>query len=440
MTLERVFNPLIKEIKFMLEVAISDIQAREILDSRGYPTLCVKVITDLGTFGEACVPSGASTGIKEALELRDQDGSRYQGKGVLQAKRHITEILLPVLQGLNIFDQILVDTIMIDTDGTPNKEKIGANAILGVSLALAKAAATTLDLPLYHYVGGCFSHILPCPMMNLINGGMHANNGLQFQEFMIRPLGAPSLTEAIRMGADVFHTLKTLLNDKHLTTGVGDEGGFAPQLQSNADALDLLMQAIEKSGFTPGEDISLALDCAASSFYDEKTRTYQGKSYQEQVEILADLCNRYPIDSIEDGLAEEDYEGWKLLTTTLGNRIQIVGDDLFVTNPELISEGIHKGIANAVLIKPNQIGTLTETSEAIRLAHNHGYSTILSHRSGETEDTTIADLSVAFNTGQIKTGSLSRSERIAKYNRLMEIEEELGNVAFFKDSNPFSKR
>ncbi|EYE60662.1 phosphopyruvate hydratase [Bacteroides fragilis str. S6L5] len=423
----------------MLEVVISDIQAREILDSRGYPTLYVKVITDLGTFGEACVPSGASTGIKEALELRDQHSIRYQGKGVLQAKKNITEILLPALRGLNIFDQILVDTVMIETDGTPNKEKIGANAILGVSLALAKAAAATLNRPLYQYIGGCFSRILPCPMMNLINGGMHANNGLQFQEFMIRPTGAPSFTEAVRMGADVFHTLKKLLDAKHLTTGVGDEGGFAPQLQTNADALDLLMQAIEKSGFTPGEEISLALDCAASSFYDTQTHTYQGKSYQEQVEILTHLCDHYPIDSIEDGLAEEDYTGWELLTSTLGNRIQIVGDDLFVTNPELIAEGIHKGIANAVLIKPNQIGTLTETSEAIQLAHSQGYATILSHRSGETEDTTIADLAVAFNTGQIKTGSLSRSERIAKYNRLMAIEEELQDAGFFEDSNPFSK-
>ncbi|WP_348663381.1 phosphopyruvate hydratase [Chlamydia vaughanii] len=422
----------------MLEVTVSDIQAREILDSRGYPTLYVKVITDAGTFGEACVPSGASTGIKEALELRDQESSRYQGKGVLHAIKNVKEVLRPAIQGYNIFDQILIDSVMVEADGTPNKEKLGANAILGVSLALAKAAAATLGRSFYRYVGGCFSHVLPCPMMNLINGGMHANNGLQFQEFMIRPVGATSITEAIQMGADVFHTLKKLLNDKHLTTGVGDEGGFAPQLKSNSEALDLLLEAIEKAGFTPGEDVSLALDCAASSFYDTKKQTYDGKNYQEQVSILADLCDRYPIDSIEDGLAEEDFDGWELLTTELGESIQIVGDDIFVTNPELIADGISRGIANAVLIKPNQIGTLTETSEAIQLAHSQGYTTIISHRSGETEDTTIADLAVAFNTGQIKTGSLSRSERTAKYNRLMAIEEELGAEALFKDSNPFS--
>ncbi|MEF9519608.1 phosphopyruvate hydratase [Chlamydia crocodili] len=422
----------------MLEVVISDIQAREILDSRGYPTLYVKVTTDAGTFGEACVPSGASTGIKEALELRDQDSSRFQGKGVLQAVKNVKEVLLPVLQGVSIFDQILIDSIMVEADGTPNKEKLGANAILGVSLAAAKAAAATLGRSFYRYIGGCFAHVLPCPMMNLINGGMHANNGLQFQEFMIRPIGATSLKEAVRMGADVFHTLKNILNDKNLATGVGDEGGFAPQLKSNSEALDLLVLAIEKAGFQPGEDISLALDCAASSFYDTKTETYDGKSYQEQVSILADLCDHYPIDSIEDGLAEEDFDGWELLTAELGESIQIVGDDLFVTNPELIADGISRGLANTVLIKPNQIGTLTETSEAIQLAHNQGYTTILSHRSGETEDTTIADLAVAFNTGQIKTGSLSRSERIAKYNRLMAIEEELGPEGLFKDSNPFS--
>ncbi|EPP34718.1 phosphopyruvate hydratase [Chlamydia ibidis] len=422
----------------MFESVISDIHAREILDSRGYPTLYVKLITDSGISGEACVPSGASTGIKEALELRDKDTSRYEGKGVLQAVKNVEEVLLPAIQGHSVFDQILIDSLMVSTDGTPNKEKLGANAILGVSLALAKAAAATLRRPLYRYLGGTFAHVLPCPMMNLINGGMHANNGLQFQEFMIRPIGATSLTDAVRMGADVFHTLKKILNEKHLTTGVGDEGGFAPLLQSNAEALDLLMSAIEKSGYVPGEDISLALDCAASSFYDTSTKTYDGKNYQEQVDILQDLCNRYPIDSIEDGLAEEDFEGWKLLTDTLGHSVQIVGDDLYVTNPELIADGISRGLANAVLIKPNQIGTLTETFEAIQLAQTQGYATILSHRSGETEDTTIADLAVAFNTGQIKTGSLSRSERIAKYNRLMAIEEELGSEGLFKDSNPFS--
>lgn len=423
----------------MFDAVISDIEAREILDSRGYPTLCVKVITNTGIFGEACVPSGASTGIKEALELRDRDPKRYQGKGVLQAISNVENVLLPALQGVSIFDQITADAIMIDADGTPNKEKLGANAILGVSLALAKAAAATLERPLYRYLGGAFSHILPCPMMNLINGGMHATNGLQFQEFMIRPISAPSLAEAVRMGAEVFHVLKKILQNRQLSTGVGDEGGFAPQLASNSEALDLLLTAIEKAGFVPGEDISLALDCAASSFYNTQDKTYDGKSSADQVAVLAELCDQYPIDSIEDGLAEEDFEGWKLLTETLGDRIQLVGDDLFVTNSALIAEGITQGLANAVLIKPNQIGTLTETEEAIRLATTQGYATILSHRSGETEDTTIADLAVAFNTGQIKTGSLSRSERIAKYNRLMAIEKEIGAEAVFQDSNPFSK-
>lgn len=423
----------------MFDAVISDIEAREILDSRGYPTLCVKVITNTGIFGEACVPSGASTGIKEALELRDRDPKRYQGKGVLQAISNVENVLLPALQGVSIFDQITADAIMIDADGTPNKEKLGANAILGVSLALAKAAAATLERPLYRYLGGAFSHILPCPMMNLINGGMHATNGLQFQEFMIRPISAPSLAEAVRMGAEVFHVLKKILQNRQLSTGVGDEGGFAPQLVSNSEALDLLLTAIEKAGFVPGEDISLALDCAASSFYNTQDKTYDGKSSADQVAVLAELCDQYPIDSIEDGLAEEDFEGWKLLSETLGDRIQLVGDDLFVTNSALIAEGITQGLANAVLIKPNQIGTLTETAEAIRLATTQGYATILSHRSGETEDTTIADLAVAFNTGQIKTGSLSRSERIAKYNRLMAIEKEIGAEAVFQDSNPFSK-
>ena len=423
----------------MFDAVISDIEAREILESRGDPTLCVKVITNTGIFGEACVPSGASTGIKEALELRDRDPKRYQGKGVLQAISNVENVLLPALQGVSIFDQITADAIMIDADGTPNKEKLGANAILGVSLALAKAAAATLERPLYRYLGGAFSHILPCPMMNLINGGMHATNGLQFQEFMIRPISAPSLAEAVRMGAEVFHVLKKILQNRQLSTGVGDEGGFAPQLASNSEALDLLLTAIEKAGFVPGEDISLALDCAASSFYNTQDKTYDGKSSADQVAVLAELCDQYPIDSIEDGLAEEDFEGWKLLTETLGDRIQLVGDDLFVTNSALIAEGITQGLANAVLIKPNQIGTLTETAEAIRLATTQGYATILSHRSGETEDTTIADLAVAFNTGQIKTGSLSRSERIAKYNRLMAIEKEIGAEAVFQDSNPFSK-
>lgn len=422
----------------MCDATISDIQAREVLDSRGYPTVAVKVITNLGTFGEACVPSGASTGVHEALELRDHDASRYQGKGVLQAVKNVKEVLLPLLHGYSVFDQILLDSMMVDADGTPNKSKLGANAILGVSLASAKAAAATLKRPLYRYLGGCFASTLPCPMMNLINGGMHADNGLEFQEFMIRPIGAHSMHEAVSMGADVFHALKNLLKSRHLATGVGDEGGFAPNLRSNAEALELLMTAIETAGFVPGEEVSLALDCAASSFYEAATKTYHGRTYDAQIEILKELCERFPIDSIEDGLAEEDYEGWEKLTQELGDQVQLVGDDLFVTNPGLIAEGISKNLANAVLIKPNQIGTLTETSEAIQLAHSHGYSTILSHRSGETEDTTIADLAVAFSTGQIKTGSLSRSERIAKYNRLLAIEEELGQESLFKDSNIFA--
>lgn len=422
----------------MFDAVISNVEAREILDSRGYPTLAVKVVTSMGIVGEACVPSGASTGSKEALELRDQDTSRYSGKGVLQAVQNVNETIFDAIHGCDIFDQALVDAIMLEADGTPNKSKLGANAILGVSLALAKAAASTLQRPLYRYLGGCFAHILPCPMMNLINGGMHANNGLQFQEFMIRPVGADTFAEAVRMGSDVFHSLQKILHEKHLATGVGDEGGFAPQLKSNAEALELLLQAIERAGYLPGEQISLALDCAASSFYNVEMQHYDGKSYEDQIDILADLCSRYPIDSIEDGLAEEDYAGWALLTQNLGNKVQLVGDDLFVTNASLILEGCSKGWANAVLIKPNQIGTLTETYEAIQVAQQHGYETILSHRSGETEDTTIADLAVAFGTGQIKTGSLSRSERIAKYNRLLAIEEELGDEASFEDSNSYA--
>ncbi|AAP98758.1 enolase [Chlamydia pneumoniae TW-183] len=422
----------------MFEAVIADIQAREILDSRGYPTLHVKVTTSTGSVGEARVPSGASTGKKEALEFRDTDSPRYQGKGVLQAVKNVKEILFPLVKGCSVYEQSLIDSLMMDSDGSPNKETLGANAILGVSLATAHAAAATLRRPLYRYLGGCFACSLPCPMMNLINGGMHADNGLEFQEFMIRPIGASSIKEAVNMGADVFHTLKKLLHERGLSTGVGDEGGFAPNLASNEEALELLLLAIEKAGFTPGKDISLALDCAASSFYNVKTGTYDGRHYEEQIAILSNLCDRYPIDSIEDGLAEEDYDGWALLTEVLGEKVQIVGDDLFVTNPELILEGISNGLANSVLIKPNQIGTLTETVYAIKLAQMAGYTTIISHRSGETTDTTIADLAVAFNAGQIKTGSLSRSERVAKYNRLMEIEEELGSEAIFTDSNVFA--
>lgn len=420
------------------QIPIKSIEAREILDSRGNPTVAVKVITETGACGESFVPSGASTGINEALELRDNDSSRYNGKGVLKAVENVTEIILPALKGVDVCDQYLIDLIMKETDGTKTKSKLGANAILGVSLASAKAAAKALRLPLYKYLGGCFASSLPCPMMNLINGGMHADNGLDFQEFMIRPVGAATFAESIQMGAEIFHKLKTLLNDKKLATGVGDEGGFAPNIANNTEALEILLSAIEKAGFTPGKDVTLALDCAASSFYDTKTKTYKGiGKFEDQVASLVALCDKFPIDSIEDGLAEDDYAGWELLTKELGAKIQLVGDDLFVTNPEFITEGIVKGMANAVLIKPNQIGTLSETAEAIQLSHTNGYSTIMSHRSGETEDSIIADLAVAFNTGQIKTGSLSRSERIAKYNRLMAIENELTVSAIFTDSNYF---
>ncbi|WP_213318889.1 phosphopyruvate hydratase [Chlamydiifrater volucris] len=423
----------------MQEVAIVDIQSREILDSRGFPTVSVKIFTDLGIEAEALVPSGASTGTKEALELRDNDNQRYSGKGVLKAVHNVNTTLRKLLVGQNIFNQILIDTMMCEADGTSNKSNLGANAILGVSLAVAKAAAASLDIPLYRYLGGAFASILPCPMMNLINGGMHADNGLEFQEFMIRPVGAPTFAEALRMGAEVFHALKKLLNTKNLATGVGDEGGFAPNLSSNEEALTLLLEAIEKAGFIPGKDISLALDCAASSFYDSKARLYAGsRTSEEQITLLSKLCSQFPIDSIEDGLAEDDIEGWKKLSNILGDKVQIVGDDIFVTNPQIIAESISQGIANAVLIKFNQIGTLSETIEAISLAQSNGYATIISHRSGETEDTTIADLAVALGAGQIKTGSISRSERIAKYNRLLAIEAELSSQALFKDSNIFA--
>lgn len=422
----------------MLTDKIKNITAREILDSRGNPTIQVSVITTSGHVGTANVPSGASTGVKEALELRDNDPHRYGGKGVLKAIENVNTKIAPLLIGKNVFDQENLDTLMIQEDETHNKSNLGANAILGVSLAIAQAAADSKQIPLYKYIGGEKACILPCPMMNLINGGMHADNGLQFQEFMIRPIGASSFREALQWGAEVFHTLKTLLKKQNFTTSVGDEGGFAPHLTSNEQALELLITAIEKSQFLPGKQISLALDCAASSYYDESSQLYQKKSYQEEIKNLQYLSKQFPIDSIEDGLAEDDWTGWEELTKTLGQKIQLVGDDLFVTNPKIIQEGINKKIANAVLIKLNQIGTLTETIQAVNLAQKNGYATIISHRSGETEDSIIADLSVALNCGQIKTGSLSRSERIAKYNRLLVIEEELKNHGIFKDSNPFS--
>lgn len=431
---------------------IESIRAREILDSRGNPTLEVELTTDQGVIAQASVPSGASTGENEALELRDGDSHYYFGKGVTKAVTNVNGPLAQLLIGEPVFDQERLDHLMIEADGTENKSLFGANAILGVSLALARAGALTAQLPLYRYIGGSHAHFLPCPMMNILNGGAHADNSLDFQEFMIRPIGAPNMREAVRWGAEIFHTLKGLLKKAGHITAVGDEGGFAPNLNSDVETLDLIMQAIEKAGYQPGSQVTLALDCAASEFYDQKTQRYYEKKKKnngqkgaertvaEQVDYLAQLCSKYPIDSIEDGLAEGDWAGWQLLTTKLGQTIQIVGDDIFVTNPKFLQKGIDLKAANAILIKVNQIGTLSETLEAIRLAQTNGFATIISHRSGETEDSFIADLSVATNAGQIKTGSLSRSDRIAKYNRLLAIEAELGPVAKYQDSNRFKNR
>ncbi len=426
---------------------IRSVKAIEILDSRGFPTVEVMITTDRNFMAKAAIPSGASTGSHEALELRDGDSSRYLGKGVERAVQHVNGPIAQLLVGEHVFDQTRLDMMMIAADGTANKEHWGANAILGASLALARVGALTAELPLYRYIGGCHTYVLPCPMMNIINGGAHADNSLDFQEFMIRPVGAPTFKEAVRWGAEIFHTLKKILREKGHVTAVGDEGGFAPNLGSNEEAIELILSAIEKAGYRPGDQITLALDCAASEFYDKMSKQYVEKkkqaakqdylerSSEEQVEYLKGLCDRYPIDSIEDGLDEADWKGWKLMTERLGDRIQIVGDDLFVTNPEYLSRGIREGVANSILIKLNQIGTLTETLETIKIAHTHGYTSVISHRSGETEDTIIADVSVAVNAGQIKTGSLSRTDRICKYNRLLNIEAGLGNVARYYDSN-----
>ncbi len=408
---------------------IKSIHALEILDSRGNPTVEAIVTTDSGCIGKAAVPSGASTGEHEALELRDGDKKRYGGKGVVKAVSHINGTLVKLLIGRNVFDQEKLDQLMIECDGTPNKSNLGANAILGVSLALAKAAAADKKLPLYRYIGGDKARLLPLPMMNVINGGAHADNGLEFQEFMIRPQGASSFREAVRWGAEVFHALKALLIEKKHVVSVGDEGGFAPRLKSHEEALDYLLKAIKKAGYKAGSQISIALDCAASEYYDSKKKKYLGLSLEGYIKYLEKLCKNYPISSIEDPLDQNDWEGWKLLTSKL--KMQIVGDDIFVTNPTFLQKGIKMKIANAILIKPNQIGTLTETLQTISMAKKAGYATILSHRSGETEDTTIADLAVATSAGQIKTGSLSRSDRVAKYNRLLEIEDELGQEALF---------
>ncbi|GEA25911.1 enolase [Microcystis aeruginosa NIES-4325] len=416
-----------------IEVPIEAIAAREILDSRGRPTIEAEVLLESGAMGLAQVPSGASTGSFEAHELRDDDPQRYGGKGVLKAVRNVHEKIVPVLEGMNAFDQASIDLAMIDRDGTVNKRELGANAILAVSLATAKAAAADLGLPLYRYLGGPMANVLPVPMMNVINGGSHADNNVDFQEFMIFPIGADSFKEGLRWGAEVFAALGKALHERKLLTGVGDEGGYAPNLASNQEALDILIESIERAGYKPGSQVALAMDVAASEFYRDGQYIYDGSAHSpaEMVDFLASLVDRYPIISIEDGLHEEDWDNWKLLTDKLGARIQLVGDDLMVTNPIRLQKAIDLGIANSILIKLNQIGSLTETLQTIALATRHGYRSVISHRSGETEDTTIADLAVATNAGQIKTGSLSRSERVAKYNRLLRIEEELGDRAVY---------
>ncbi|KAF0813283.1 Enolase [Andreprevotia sp. IGB-42] len=424
--------------------AIVDVIAREILDSRGNPTVEADVLLESGVMGRAAVPSGASTGEREALELRDGDKSRYLGKGVLKAVENINTEIVEAIIGLDAAEQAFIDKTMLDLDGTEDKSKLGANAILAVSLAVAKAAAEEAGLPLYRYVGGSGPMALPVPMMNVINGGEHASNSLDFQELMIVPVGAPTFREALRYGAEIFHALKKILHDKHLPTQVGDEGGFAPDVANAEEALDLLLQAVEKAGYKAGEQILIALDCAASEFFDKETGKYVYKKSDkreltsaQQVDYLESLANKYPIISIEDGMGERDWDGWKLLTERLGERVQLVGDDLFVTNTKILAEGIKRGICNSILIKVNQIGSLTETLAAVDLAKRHGYTSVMSHRSGETEDSTIADLAVATNCMQIKTGSLSRSDRIAKYNQILRIEEELGDAAYYPGIEAF---
>ncbi|HEY9184485.1 MAG TPA: phosphopyruvate hydratase [Salegentibacter sp.] len=424
--------------------AIIDIHARQIFDSRGNPTVEVDVVTETGTIGRFAVPSGASTGEHEAVELRD-GGKDFMGKGVSKAVENVNDIISERLLGFSVYEQSLIDQAMIELDGTPNKGKLGANAILGVSLAVAKAAANELGLPLYRYIGGVSAKTLPVPMMNIINGGSHSDAPIAFQEFMVMPVKAESFSAALKMGTEIFHNLKKVLHDRGLSTAVGDEGGFAPTLDGTEDALDTILKAIEKAGYKGGDDVMIALDCAAAEFYENGKYDYKkfegesGKirSSQEQAEYLAELASKYPIISIEDGMDENDWEGWKALTDLIGDKVQLVGDDLFVTNVERLGRGIEEGIANSILIKVNQIGTLTETISAVNMAHNAGYTSVMSHRSGETEDNTIADLAVALNTGQIKTGSASRSDRMAKYNQLIRIEEELGEVAFFPQRKAF---
>lgn len=423
-----------KQFKIM---RIESIKGREILDSRGNPTVEVEVRLESGITGRASVPSGASTGENEALELRDNDKSRYGGKGVLKAVYNVNNVIAPALTGWSVLQQRAIDKKMLELDGTKTKSKLGANAILGVSLAVAKAAANYLNIPLYRYIGGVNTYTLPVPMMNIINGGSHSDAPIAFQEFMIRPVGAESFREGLRMGAEVFHALKKVLHDRGLSTAVGDEGGFAPSLNGTEDALESIISAIKAAGYEPGKDIMIGMDCASSEFYKNGIYDYtifegeKGKkrTSDEQIDYLEELINKYPIDSIEDGMSENDWDGWKRLTERIGDRCQLVGDDLFVTNVEFLSKGIEMGCGNSILIKVNQIGSLSETLDAIEMAHRHGYTTVTSHRSGETEDATIADIAVATNSGQIKTGSLSRSDRMAKYNQLLRIEEELGDLA-----------
>jgi len=421
---------------------IESIHARQILDSRGNPTVEVDVFTENGAFGRAAVPSGASTGTHEAVELRDGDKKKYMGKGVLKAVDNVNKIIAKEIVGMPVFEQTLIDKLMIEIDGTPNKGKLGANAILGASLAIAKAAAQESGQSLYRYIGGVSACTLPVPMMNILNGGSHADNSIDFQEFMVMPVKADSFSRALQMGTEVFHHLKKVLHDKGLSTNVGDEGGFAPNIKSNQEAIEVVLMAIEKAGFKPGVDMFIAMDAAASEFYDAKSKTYHfkksdGKKLKsaEMVDFWAGWVKKYPIISIEDGMAEDDWDGWKKLTEKTGDKVQLVGDDLFVTNVTRLRQGIDKGVANSILIKVNQIGSLTETIAAVNLAKQNSYKSIMSHRSGETEDSTIADLAVALNTGQIKTGSASRSDRMAKYNQLLRIEEELGETAYFPGKN-----
>ncbi len=420
---------------------IEAVGAREILDSRGNPTVEVEVLLEDGTVSRAAVPSGASTGAFEAYELRDGDKSRYLGKGVQKAVDAVLDVLGPAIEGFEASDQRLIDQTLIELDGTDNKKKLGANAILGVSLAVAKAAADSADLPLYRYLGGPNAHVLPVPMLNVINGGSHADSNVDIQEFMILPVGASTFSEGLRWGVETYHALKGILHDKGLSTGLGDEGGFAPNLSSNRAALDLLLEAIEKAGFTPGEQIALGLDVAASEFFKDDVYTFEGgsKSAAEMTAYYADLVANYPLVTIEDPLNEDDWEGWATITSELGTKTQLVGDDLFVTNPTRLAKGIDLGTANSILVKVNQIGSLTETLDAVSLAQRSGYTAVMSHRSGETEDTTIADLAVALNTGQIKTGAPARSERVAKYNQLLRIEEELGDQAVYAGRSAFPR-